>query len=135
MAGSKGSRDLHEKKASPEKDDDALQARLRLLDSKLDALKVGEEAESVRRNKSSTAGFANAMRLSSEFIVAILIGAAIGYMIDYFAGTSPWAMIVFFLLGFAAGVVNVLRLAGTISRPSLEEDKASEPSETDRNTK
>lgn len=67
--------------------------------------------------KSDNAGFGNALRLSTEFVAAILVGAAIGYAIDRLAGTTPWAMIVFLLLGFVAGVLNVLRTAGEISHP------------------
>src|SRR5690606_16467400 len=62
----------------------------------------------------SVAGFATSLRLSSEFIAAILVGAAIGWLIDSVAGTLPWGMIVFLLLGFCAGILNVLRSAGML---------------------
>jgi ATP synthase protein I len=62
-------------------------------------------------------GYGNAFRLSSEFIAAILVGTAIGYAIDVVTGSTPWAMIVFLLLGFAAGVLNVLRTAGELADP------------------
>ncbi|MEM9330094.1 MAG: AtpZ/AtpI family protein [Pseudomonadota bacterium] len=62
--------------------------------------------------KPANTGYGNAFRLSSEFISAILVGAAIGYGIDWLLGTTPWAMIVFLLLGFVAGIMNVLRAAG-----------------------
>ena len=123
MAGNKGSRKVHENSA-PQRGGDGLDARLQSLNTRLGALKEMGKPQEPGDSKSSSAGFANAMRLSSEFIVAVLVGAAIGYTIDYFAGTSPWGMIVFFLLGFAAGVLNVLRLAGTISRPSMGDDNA-----------
>ena len=70
-----------------------------------------------RPTKPDSAGYGNAFRLSSEFISAILVGAAIGYGIDWLLGTTPFAMIVFLLLGFVAGVMNVLRAAGEISGP------------------
>jgi ATP synthase protein I len=35
--------------------------------------------------------------------------------LDRFVGTSPWGMIVLLLLGFCAGVLNVLRSAGMVS--------------------
>ena len=60
-------------------------------------------------------GFGTAFKLSSEFISAILVGAAIGYGLDWLVGTSPWAMILFLLLGFVAGVMNVLRASGEMS--------------------
>ncbi len=61
------------------------------------------------------AGFGYAMRLSSEFIAAIVVGAAIGWVIDRVFGTLPWGLVVFLLLGFCAGILNVLRAAGLLA--------------------
>jgi ATP synthase protein I len=38
-----------------------------------------------------------------------------GWLIDYAAGTSPWGLIIFLLLGFCAGVLNVLRATGQVA--------------------
>ncbi|WP_309083598.1 AtpZ/AtpI family protein [Chelativorans sp.] len=59
--------------------------------------------------------FANALRLSSEFIAGVLVGAGLGWFIDRIAGTSPWGLIIFLLLGFGAGILNVLRSAGLVA--------------------
>ena len=58
------------------------------------------------------AGFARGFRLSTELVAGVLVGAAIGWGLDRLIGTSPLGLIVFLLLGFAAGVVNVIRAAG-----------------------
>lgn len=59
-------------------------------------------------------GAAQGLKVASEFVAGILVGAAIGYFIDQLAGTSPFGLIVFLLLGFAAGVLNVIRgISGT----------------------
>ena len=58
---------------------------------------------------------ARALRLSSEFIAGILLGGFIGWLLDYFLGWSPWGLIVFLLIGFAAGTMNAMRSAGLIS--------------------
>jgi len=63
------------------------------------------------------AGFGQALKLSSEFIAGIAVGAGLGWLIDRVAGTSPWGLIVFLLLGFAAGVLNTLRSAGLVAEP------------------
>ena len=55
---------------------------------------------------------ARGFRLSSELIAGVVVGAGIGWGIDKLLSTSPWGLIVFFLLGFTAGVVNVIRMAG-----------------------
>jgi ATP synthase protein I len=51
-------------------------------------------------------------QLSSELIAGVVVGALIGWGFDRLLSTSPFGMIVFLLLGFAAGVVNVIRSAG-----------------------
>ena len=60
-------------------------------------------------------GVGHALKLSSEFIAGIVVGVGIGWVIDRWAGTSPWGLIVFLLLGFGAGVLNVLRSAGMVA--------------------
>jgi ATP synthase protein I len=42
----------------------------------------------------------------------VIVGAGIGWLIDRALGISPWALTAFLLLGFAAGVLNVMRSAG-----------------------
>jgi len=46
-----------------------------------------------------------------SFVLAIVLGAWIGYMLDKWLGTSPWLFLLFFILGFAGGVLNVYRTA------------------------
>ena len=50
----------------------------------------------------------------------MLVGAGIGWLLDRWLGISPWGMIVFLLLGFAAGVLNVMRAAGVVRPITLD---------------
>ncbi|GGE92076.1 AtpZ/AtpI family protein [Stappia taiwanensis] len=68
-------------------------------------------------SSSGAHGYVQAMKLSTEFVAGILVGAAIGWVIDSGFGTGPWGLIVFLLLGFLAGVLNVLRSAGLVAEP------------------
>ena len=52
------------------------------------------------------------LRLSSELIAGVGVGALMGWGFDRLLSTSPFGLIVFVLLGFAAGVLNVVRSAG-----------------------
>ena len=63
---------------------------------------------------------ARGFRLSIELVAGVLVGAAIGWLIDRALGLSPWGMIVFLLLGFAAGVLNVMRAAGVLPGSNLD---------------
>ncbi len=52
------------------------------------------------------------LRLSSEMVAAVFVGAVLGWGLDRVFSMSPWGMIIFVLLGFVAGVMNVMRSAG-----------------------
>jgi ATP synthase protein I len=54
-------------------------------------------------------GLARGLRLSTELVAGVLVGAGVGWALDRWLGISPWGLIVFLLLGFAAGVRNVVR--------------------------
>ncbi|MBI3435106.1 MAG: AtpZ/AtpI family protein [Proteobacteria bacterium] len=91
-----------------------ISARLRHLGERLDRLRSRAAAESrsdATRSSNSTA-LARGLRLSTELVAGVLVGAAIGWLIDRSLGITPWGMIVFLMLGFAAGVLNVIRSAG-----------------------
>lgn len=53
---------------------------------------------------------AKAARLGTEFFAAIIVGSAIGYFADEALGTTPWLLLAMVLVGFAAGVLNVVRV-------------------------
>ena len=49
-----------------------------------------------------------------SFVLAIVIGAGIGLLIDRWIGRGHWGFFIFFFLGLAAGVVNVYRASKSI---------------------
>ncbi|MDR3465243.1 MAG: AtpZ/AtpI family protein [Xanthobacteraceae bacterium] len=96
----------------------ALSARLTHLDERLSALRNERDIRSARQGneKQNASAKASAMargfRLSSELVAGVVVGAVIGWGIDRLLSTSPWGLVVFFLLGFVAGVLNLMRAAG-----------------------
>src|SRR5271155_97641 len=66
----------------------------------------------------TAAGYAKGFRLSSELVGGVLVGAGLGWLIDRLLGIAPWGFIVFLLLGFVAGVLNVMRSAGDVPGPT-----------------
>lgn len=58
---------------------------------------------------------ARGLRLSTELVAGVIVGAALGWALDRALGISPWGFIVFMLLGFAAGILNVMRSAGVVA--------------------
>ena len=98
-------------------DEAALSARLGSLDQRLseirDNRKVGTDQSGTGGGDSAAraSAMARGFQLSSELIAGVVVGAAIGWGFDKLLSTSPFGLIVFFLLGFVAGVVNVVRSA------------------------
>ena len=107
--------------------DAKLSDRLDSLGDRLSKHKQVIEKEEEKQASSRSEGIGQAMKLSSEFIAAICVGAGIGYLIDSLAGSSPWGMIVFLFLGFGAGVLNALRAAGMIAETNLHFGATIEP--------
>jgi ATP synthase protein I len=101
-------------------DEAALSARLRRLGERLDQQQTGptREAASGAPASSESSGLARGLRLSSELVAGVVVGAIIGWALDHWVGISPWGLIVFVLLGFAAGVRNVVRAAATGNTPN-----------------
>jgi ATP synthase protein I len=93
----------------------ALSARLRRLGEGLGQARgrAAPPSEGPGADRATTAsGYARGFRLSSELVAGVLVGAGLGWLIDRLLGISPWGLIVLLLLGFAAGVLNVMRAAG-----------------------
>jgi ATP synthase protein I len=65
--------------------------------------------DSSRREEGSALGLAT--RAITELVVGIAVAMGLGWMLDRWLGTKPWLMLVLMPFGFAAGVVNVMRLS------------------------
>lgn len=118
----------------PDIRDDDLERRRRQLEASLATRRPGRREEGEGgASSSSTAGYGQALKLSSEFIAGIAVGAGLGWAIDRMAGTSPWGLIVFLLLGFGAGILNVLRSAGVVADQGLKaSEKAADKPEKEK---
>ena len=105
-------------------DEAALSARLGNLDQRLskirDSRKTGTDQSGNEQDSAQAKASAMAigLRLSSELVAGVLGGAALGWGFDRLLSTSPWGLIVFLLLGFTAGVINVMRTAGVMAKQS-----------------
>lgn len=96
--------------------EDSLEERRNSLDEKLKQARTSDEGV-VKSDDVTRKGYSQALKISSEFISAIVVGGLLGYLLDFFLPTKPWGLIVFVLLGFCAGVLNVLRTTGKVSSP------------------
>jgi ATP synthase protein I len=60
------------------------------------------------------------LRIAVELAAAVIVGAGIGIVLDRWLGTSPWFLILFFIVGCAAGFLNVYRTAQELDRQAKE---------------
>ena len=58
----------------------------------------------------------SAFRLGTELIAAVAVGTIIGFILDTLFDTKPWLIIIFFFLGAAAGMLNVIRAANRMQK-------------------
>lgn len=57
------------------------------------------------------------MRVGIELVSALAVAVAIGWFLDEWLGTRPFLLMLFFVLGGAAGVANVWRLVSPPKHP------------------
>jgi ATP synthase protein I len=58
----------------------------------------------------------NAFKLGTEFVSAVAVGTIIGFILDSWFDTKPWLIIIFFFLGAAAGMLNVIKTANRMQK-------------------
>ena len=94
----------------------ALTERLRRLGERLEHNTSSTPPDTpAPRPSNDASGLAQGLRLSTELVAGVVVGGLIGWFLDRWLGISPWGFIVFVLLGFAAGMLNLLRSAGFIA--------------------
>lgn len=98
--------------------------RLARLDDRIAKAKKTQEPEPKKDAQYSQAQ--HAWRMVVELVVGIAIGTGIGYGLDVLFGTLPWFLVLFTLLGFAAGVNVMLKTAR-----ELQKDNAAEAASRD----
>ena len=104
-------------------DDADLSARLKSLDARISQASVHRaESEPRTRQTSDSSALGQAFRLSAEFVAGVAAGGIMGWIVDYLFGTSPWGLIVCLLLGFCAGMLNLMRASGAV-KPAKYDDK------------
>jgi len=78
--------------------------RLKIAKSKLKS-----SSSSSSRETGSLMG--SAFKIGTELVAAVAVGTIIGFILDTWFDTKPWLIIIFFFIGSAAGMLNVIRTA------------------------
>ena len=88
------------------KKDDELKVRLKIAKNKIKS----------KKELSAQSNFGQAFKMSTELVSAVLVGTIIGFILDTWFDTKPWLIIIFFFLGAAAGLLNVIKVANQMQK-------------------
>ena len=64
-----------------------------------------------KENDKPTSNLGTAFKLSTELVATVVVGTIIGFILDNWFGTKPWLILIFFLVGVIAGIMNVIKSA------------------------
>ena len=81
-----------------------------------DRLKNARKKLKIEKENPQTSNFGQAFKLSTELVAAVLVGTIIGFILDNWFDTKPLFILIFFFVGFAAGILNVVRTAKDMQR-------------------
>ena len=87
------------------RDDEDFKTRLKIAKDKLKKYTI------IKNNNQNGSFMGSAFKLGTELVSAVIVGTIIGFILDTWFGTKPWLIIVFFFLGSAAGILNVIKTA------------------------
>tara|TARA_B100000427_G_C15063778_1_gene401068 strand:- start:210 stop:488 length:279 start_codon:yes stop_codon:yes gene_type:complete len=76
---------------------------------KIEKSKIKKRAQKNNQEKGVFLG--SAFKLGTELVAAVIVGTIIGFILDSWFDTKPLLIIIFFLFGAAAGILNVFRAA------------------------
>lgn len=89
--------------------------QLRSLGERLKHAQGGSKSQGNRASSGRPSDMGPALRMSTEFIAGVIAGGGLGWFLDKWFETMPLFLIIFLGLGTAAGVVNIIRAANTLS--------------------
>jgi ATP synthase protein I len=88
------------------------------LSTRLKIAKKKANKSSLTNNKKNTSSLGTALKLSTEMVAAVLVGSIIGFILDNWFDSKPWLTVIFFFVGAAAGILNVIRSAKLMQKNS-----------------
>ena len=84
---------------------------LKEISTRLEIAKEKIKKKQIKNNGSNVASLGKALKISTELVAAVVVGTALGFILDNWLDTRPWLTISFFFMGVAAGILNVIKSA------------------------
>jgi ATP synthase protein I len=86
-------------------------ARIDALEGRLKAAREREEQRTRTQVRGADASTRAGNRVLADLLGGIFGGALLGWVVDQFAGTSPWGLLVGLFLGIVVAFWNIFRIA------------------------
>ena len=96
---------------TPDREPIAEDARIDALEKRLHAAREREEQRNRPQVQGADANYKLGNRVLAELLGGMIGGALIGWVIDRFAGTSPWGLLVMLFLGIIVAFRNIIRIS------------------------
>jgi ATP synthase protein I len=81
------------------------------ISTRLEIAKKNIKKDEEKNKGSNAASLGKALKISTELVAAVFVGATIGFLLDNWFDTKPLLTICFFFMGVAAGILNVFKSA------------------------
>ncbi len=114
---------------SPE-ERESLRARASNLGRRLEAAKAPDAPSAIGPSARGRA-LGDAFKIVADLVVGVAVGCAMGWALDRLLGTRPWLLVLFLVLGFAAGVSNVIRTARRMQAEAAPLQRSAKPAADD----
>lgn len=92
------------------------------FDARLEAARARHSVKQAPRSGGTPSSLAQGLRLGLEMVSGVIAGGALGWFLDLWLETEPWLLILFVVLGIAAGLMNVMRAAAAMDRASSADE-------------
>jgi len=89
---------------------------LKEISARLEIAKKNIRDTKEDNNGSNAASLGKAMKISTELVAAVAVGAILGFILDNWFGTKPLLTIIFFIMGVVTGILNVFKSAKKMQR-------------------
>ena len=84
---------------------------LKEISTRLEIAKKRIKKDQIKNKSSNAASLGKALKISTELVASVAVGTTLGFILDNWFDTRPWLTISFFIIGVAAGILNVIKSA------------------------
>ena len=101
--------------------DKSVMKNLKEISTRLEIAKKKNAKKQLDNNGTNVTSVGMALKISTELVAAVVVGTIIGFILDSWFDTKPLLIIVFFIIGVIAGILNVIKVAKKMQK-NLEKE-------------